>query len=109
MVAIEQPPPRSHGWAYVALGSGAALIGGSFLLTREADDEYHAYQIETDPTRIERFYDRAGLYDRLASGSLITGEILLVTGVYLRFIQRPRESHLGLAVGPGRCAVSLRF
>jgi hypothetical protein len=96
-------------WAYLALASGVALIGGSFAISREADDTYAAYLRETDPAEIDRLYDRTVLYDRLASGSLAAGEILLVTGVYLRFIKPSGETRLGLAVGPGRCAVSLRY
>jgi hypothetical protein len=108
-VPLDRPAPRSYGWAYAALGSGVALIGGSFLMTRSADRAYQDYLSETDPARIEDLYDRAVFYDRVASGSLLTGEALLVTGVYLRFLHNPREPRLGLAVAPGRCALSLRF
>ena len=35
------------------IGSGAALVGGSFVLSQEADDAYAAYLRETDPAQIE--------------------------------------------------------
>jgi hypothetical protein len=108
-VVIEKPPRHTYRLAYASVVAGAALIGGSFVLTRRADDAYVSYLRETDPGRIESLYDRAVLYDRLASGSLLTGEALLVAGVYLRFLRSPRESRVQFALEPGRCALSLRF
>jgi hypothetical protein len=109
VVEIQQPRRQSHFFAYLVIGSGAALVGGSFVLSQEADDAYAAYLRETDPAQIEHFYDRAVTFDKLASASLATGEILFVTGIYLRFIKQPRDSRLGLVVGPGRCGLSLRY
>ena len=85
------------------------MVGASLLLTASADDAYESYLRETDPDRIESHYDRAVMRDRLALTSLLTGEVLLVTGVYLRFLKNPREPRLRFAVAPGRCALSLRF
>lgn len=104
-----QSGERSHAWAYAALGGGVALVGGSLLFSRAADDAYDAYLHETDPGRIESHYDRAVLRDRFAVTSLLAGEALLVTGVYLRFLRHPRESRLRFALEPGRCALALRF
>lgn len=108
-VVVEQPPRRSHTLAYASLASSVVLIGGSFVLTQQADDAYDAYLRETDPGRIETYYDRAVLYDRVASGSLLAGELLLVTGIYLRFLRHPQDRRIQFALGPGRCALSLRF
>jgi hypothetical protein len=48
--------------------------------------------------------------DRLASAALLTGEGLLATAVWLRFVHPAREPRrLALEVEPSRCAVSLRF
>jgi len=109
VVEVQQAHGPSHFWAYVALGSGVALVGGSFVCSQEADDAYAAYLRETDPVKIEHYYDRAVMFDKIATASLATGEILFVTGIYLRFIKQPRESRLGLVVGPGRCGLSLRY
>ena len=108
-MVVVQKPRRSHALAYGVLAGGVALVASSFLFVHNADREYDAYLRETDPGRIERLYDRAVLNDRLASGALLTGEILIVTGVYLRFLKHPRETRLGLAIEPGRCALALRF
>jgi len=109
VVEVQQTRGPSHFWAYVALGSGAALVGGSFVCSQEADDAYAAYLHETDPAKIEHYYDRAVMFDKIASASLATGEILFVTGIYLRFIKQPRDTRLGLVVGPGRCGLSFHY
>ena len=44
-----------------------------------------------------------------ASASLLSGEALLVTAVYLRFIRRASPARLAMDLTPHRCAVSLRF
>jgi hypothetical protein len=98
----------SNTWAYVALGSGAALVGASFLLGQRANDTYDAYLHETDPDQIDRLYDRTVLYDRGASGSLLAGEGLLCFGLYWRFLRHP-PPRVALMVEAGRCAVSYRF
>jgi hypothetical protein len=103
------PNDRSHVWAYVAMFTGVALIGGSFLLDEKADDTYEEYLVETDPGRIEQLYDQTTRYDRFAQASLLTGEALVLTGVYFRFIHRPKPSKLRLVLAPDRCALALRF
>jgi len=106
-----QPPGggRTHGWAYLALVAGAAMIGGSFVLAEQADDTYGEYLAATDPGQIEELYDRTVVYDRAAQASLLTGEALVVTGLYLRFIRRPKPARIGLDLRPNRCALALRF
>ena len=67
----------------------------------------------TDPAEIERLYDRTARYDWYARGALIGGEALVATGLYLRFVRRPRAARttatLDLSVGPARCALAWRF
>jgi hypothetical protein len=109
VVEVESPRPQRHLLAYTAMISGAALVGGSFLLTRHADQDYADYLRETDPARIDVFYDRAELYDHLSSTSLIGGELLMVTGLYLRFLRPSRPSRVSWGIGADRCALSLRF
>ncbi len=104
------PPPRqSHLLAYATLGTGAALIGASFVFSHHADDLYAQYLGATDPNEITDLYDRTVTYDRLSSGSLLGGEVLVLTGLYLRFLHAPKTSRVSLGVGPRTCALSLRF
>jgi hypothetical protein len=104
---IEPAPAPSHTWAYVALTGGVGLIGLSFVLADKGNDTYAEYEAETDPARIDALYDRTERYDRLASASLIGGELLVATGLYLRFLRRPTP--MRVAIGPTRCAIALRF
>lgn len=105
------PAPRPHHWAYASMVAGIGLIGGSFVVSRRADDTYRDYLAATDPQAIERLYDRTVLQDRIASSSLLTGEALIALGVYLRFIRHPApsSSRSGLLLTPSSCALSLRF
>ena len=63
---------------------------------------------ETDIDQIGPLYDRTIKLDRLATGSLVAGELLLATGIYLRFLRPPRAA-LSLTLRPGRCALAYRF
>ena len=108
-VALPHPEPPSHRWAYVTLGTGALLVGGSFLLASRADDTYRSYLGATQLDQIERLYDRTVLYDRLATGTLVCGEALLATGIYLHFLRKPRTPAVTLILEPGRCALAYRF
>ncbi len=109
VVEVETPHPQPHLGAYLMLGSGAALIGASFLIADHANVAYDAYLRETDPANIETLYDRAVMDDRLSSTSLISGELLIVGGLYWRFLRPAHSSRLSLGLGPSRCALSLRF
>lgn len=108
-VPVPQPVRVSHRWAYASLVLGAGLIGGSFAISRRADDTYRDYLAATDPRQIERLYDRTVTQDRIASTALLTGEALIAVGVYLRFIRHPVASRASLMVAPRTCALSLRF
>jgi hypothetical protein len=107
----------SHRLAWIAAATGAVLIGASFPLANEADRRYAVYLSETDVTRIDERFQATAHMDRLASGTLLTGEGLLATAVWLRFLHPPRASRrVSLAVEPdphharvARCAVTLRF
>ncbi|HEY6866721.1 MAG TPA: hypothetical protein VI792_05650, partial [Candidatus Eisenbacteria bacterium] len=59
--------------------------------------------------QITDLYDQTVTYDRLSSGSLLGGEALVLTGLYLRFLRPPKASRVGLALSPRTCALSLRF
>jgi hypothetical protein len=102
-------PARSHRAAYACAIAGAGLIAASFPLSDRADRLYDDYLTESDPGRIDSRWNSTVTADRVASGSLLAGEALLATAVYLRFIHRPRESRVALVVTPVQCAVSLRF
>jgi len=103
----------SHGWAYATLLTGVALIGVSFPLSNHADDLYDQYLVATDPDEIERLYDETSRYDWYSRGALIGGELMVATGLYLRFLRHPKpaakSASLGLVVTPNRCALAWRF
>lgn len=105
-----RPAPRGHHlFAYGSLLAGASLIGASFALAQHADRTYDDYLAATDPPRVERLYDRTVRYDRLSSAALLSGEVLIAAGLYLRFLRRSPDSRLGIDLGPQRCAATLRF
>jgi hypothetical protein len=100
-------PHQSHWASTLAFGAGIGLIGASFLLSDEADQRYEDYQQATNPDEINSLYDETLRLDHYANASLLSGEVLVATGIYLRFIRRPAPVQLRL--GPRRCAVSFRF
>ena len=108
-IPLESRAHGSHLWAYTSLVGGVGMIGLSFAFSRQADRTYDDYLAATDPDQISELYDRTVRYDRLSSATLIGGEILVATGLYLRFLRRPTPSHVGLSVAPERCAVTWRF
>jgi hypothetical protein len=109
IVPLSGPERQPHAGAYASLLVGAGLVGGSFAISRRADDVYRDYLAATEPARITRLYDEAVRDDRLASAALLTGEALIAFGVYLRFIHRSGPRTLGLTAAADRCAVSLSF
>ena len=109
VVPLPAPAHRSHAAAWLAIGSGAALLGTSFLVHHRANQTYDVYLASTNPDEIGRLYDRTANLDRLSSGTLIAGEVLFATGVYLRFLRQPRGSGLSFELSPDRCAALWRF
>ncbi|NOT35198.1 MAG: hypothetical protein HOP12_13710 [Candidatus Eisenbacteria bacterium] len=110
VVALDSAPARPNGWAYASLLGGAALIGSSFYFTGRANSHYDDYLRETDPARIESLYDTTLRNDAYARSSLIAGEALIATGLYLRFIHRPHSgARLQWSIAPTRCAIAFRF
>jgi len=105
-------PAQSHHsntLAILSLGTGAALIAGSFAIADAADRRYSDYLRATDPAKINDLYDEAVLFDRVSGAAVITGEVLIATGIYLAFLRHPAPSHLTFALEPSKCGVSLRF
>jgi hypothetical protein len=108
-VPLPVPAQRSYTWMAVSFVSGAALIGASFGLADAGDRRYADYLRATDPGRITDLYDDAVLFDRFSTASLVAGEVLIATGIYLAFLRRPLPSRLDMVLEPSRCGVSLRF
>ena len=110
---VELPMPTakhsSHRLAYASLLTGAGLIGASFALADHAQNTYDEYLVATDPRHITDLYDQTVRYDHLSSGSLLTGEALIVTGLYLRFLRTPPPQRVSVVLGTGACALSVRF
>ena len=90
--------------------AGVALVAASFPLHKEADRRYALYLRETDVSHIDERFRATTRMDRLSSAALLTGEALLVTSVWLRFVhpQGP-ANRVTFVVEPQRCAWSLRF
>lgn len=100
-------PHRSHWGSTLCFGAGLGLIGASFVLSDRADQRYEDYLAATTPDDINALYDETARLDHAATAALITGEALVATGIYLRFIRQP--SPVQLSIGPRACALSLRF
>jgi len=100
----------SHRAAYLTAIAGVTLVGVSFPLEHEADRRYAEYLAETDVTQIDEKFRATERMDRLASGTLLAGEALLATAVWLRFVHHPSHEHrVSLDLKPDRCALALRF
>jgi hypothetical protein len=109
-IVPEEPPDRgSHRLAWASFITGAGLVGLSFALTDRANDAYDDYLVATNPADAGHLYDRTRHYDRLSAASLLTGEALVATAVWLRFIRPRPDARITLVAGPDRCAVALRF
>ena len=81
----------------------------SFVLRDRANSTYEEYLVATEPEEIADLYDRTVLYDRVSSASLITGELLIVGGLYLRFLRPQPTSRVSLSIGLDRCALAYSF
>jgi hypothetical protein len=117
---VPAPPGggTSHKLAWGAAIAGVVLVGVSFPLANEADRRYDAYLAETDVEQIEERFQATLRMDNLAKASLLAGEVLLATAVWIRFVHSKNESRvagrepserLSLDVRPDRCALALRF
>jgi len=84
-----EDPPRDYKRAYVALGVGAALTLGSFVIQREADRAYDRYLTGTDPEQITKDFNQAENLDKWSAATLLAGTGALALGVYWRFIHHP--------------------
>jgi len=115
--AVQAP---SHTTAWTLLVSGVVLDVGSFFLAEKADESYQEYQQGIDPQGLSRAYDRSVRYDRLASATLIAGQVAIASGLYLLLVKRARssdvgarvaapESRLALVSDPRGVALTLRF
>lgn len=91
-ISPESELSPSYTRAYVALGVGAGLTIGSFLLAESADRAYGRYQVATDPAAIEDAYQDAKQLDRLSAACLIVGNAGLVLGLYWRFVKTPTNA-----------------
>jgi hypothetical protein len=108
-VPLEPPARPPHRLAYGALLTGAGLVGLSFAVTDRANRTYDRYLDDALPAEVDHLYDETVRLDRLSAAALLTGETLLVTGVWLRFLRRPVPPRVALTLDASRCAVSLRF
>lgn len=108
-VPLSTSETRTHRLAWICIGAGLGLLGGSTVLAERANDRYEEYRNATDPRRVEDLYDETIALDRLSATALLSGEVLVATGLYLRFLRRPPTARVALDVGPARCAVLLRF
>ncbi len=108
---VPRPAPvhRPHKAAWLCAAAGAGLVAASFSLSDRADRRYDAYLHEADPARIDARWRETVNADRLASGSLLGGEALLVGAVWLGFLRPSPASRVALVATGDRCAVSLRF
>jgi len=105
----------------LALGiaiTGVVLVGASFPLAAEGDRRYEAYLAETDVAQIEDRFQATLQMDNYAKASLLVGELLMATAVWMRFVRHSDEPHaarldtperITLDVRPDRCALALRF
>jgi hypothetical protein len=109
VVDTSPPPARSNALANTSIVTGVVLIGSSFVFEHQADRAYDAYLAASEPNDITTLYDRTVMYDRLSAATLIGGNVLLATGLFLRFVHRPPPERLGLSVGPNRCALTCAF
>jgi hypothetical protein len=108
-VPLDPPVHAPHRLACGALLAGAGLIGLSFTLTDRANRSYDRYLAASAPAEIGHLYDETARLDRLSAAALLTGEAMIATGVWLRFLRRPAPQRVAVAVDARRCAVLLRF
>jgi hypothetical protein len=108
-VVLPSQKETSHALAYGTMLAGAGLVGASFVWRDRANERYDRYLEATEPNEISRLFDETSRLDRLSSGALIAGEVLVAAGLYLRFVRHPSTDRVSLVATPTRCALSLRF
>lgn len=108
-VVLPSRRETSHTLAYGTMLAGAGLIGGSFIWRDRANERYDRYLEATEPDEISRLFDETTRLDRISSGALIAGEVLVAVGLYLRFVRHPATERVSVIATPTRCALSLRF
>jgi hypothetical protein len=81
--ARSKPVYRRSWFQWTLLGLGAALSASAIVFHNEADDWYQKYLDSSNSHEITNAYDQATHYDHLASLSLVSGQVLLVGGIYL--------------------------
>lgn len=109
VVVVPAPVARSHRGAWMSFAAGAGLVTASFILHERANRSYREYLDSDDPARLDELFNRAAALDRWSGAALVGGEVLLATGIYLRFLRGPGSSRLSLAATPGRVAAQWRF
>jgi hypothetical protein len=108
-IRVPQPEKKSYIGSYLTMATGLGLVIAAFPLRDHADEAYEQYLTATEPDEIESFYDEATRYDNFATASMLTGEALLVLGIYLRFLREPAPGRLGFRCNHERVALSLKF
>jgi hypothetical protein len=109
VVPLPQPPHPNRLAAWSCMLGGAGLIAASFVIHDRANAKYDEYLLATDPDHISSLYDQTVMLDRFSAASLITGEVLLATGIYLRFLRIPSNPRMSLDLERGACVASWRF
>ncbi len=109
IVPVPRPPHQSHRAAWVCLVGGAGLVGASFLIHQRANQRYDEYLTSNDPAQLDHLYNRTVTLDRLSAASLLTGELSVAVGIYLRFLRTAPPSRLSLGLENGACVARLRF
>lgn len=109
LVPMTAPKKQTHFLAYTSFIAGAGLIAVSFTYADRANQAYDRYLVAIEPDDIQHLYHRAVANDHYSSAALLTGEVLIATGVYLRFLRSAPENRLSLRLEPERCALALRF
>lgn len=109
VVDTSPPPERSHALANTSIAVGICMIGASFVFEHQADQAYDAYQAAIDPGDITALYDRTVMYDRLSAAALIGGNVLVATGLVMRFVHREPPNRVSLRVAPNRCDITYHF
>jgi hypothetical protein len=108
---VVRPPderPSQRLALYAAL-AGAAFVGASFPLSAEADRRYERYLAEVDVARMDEHFRGAERMDHYSAAALLTGEALLATAVWLRFVREPQRRGVAVEIRPDRCGLALRY